>query len=121
MPISIYVPMDTLRDYVYVSDAAEMVVDSFTRAEASQEPTVTKIYASGRSVTIGGRSSARATPSSENAPNVVLASSPLASAQARDLRLRSIVWTDLDQRTHRPLPAGIASTLDSIRRNLAAR
>ena len=120
MPISIYVPMDTLRDYVYVSDAAEMVVDSFTRAEASQEPTVTKIYASGRSVTIGAILGACHTVFRKR-PNVVLASSPLASAQARDLRLRSIVWTDLDQRTHRPLPAGIASTLDSIRRNLAAR
>lgn len=117
MPISIYVSMDTLRDYVYVSDAAEMVVDSFTRAESSPTGVVTKIYASGRSVTIGAILGACHTVF-RTRPNVILASSPLASAQGRDLRLRSTVWTDLDQRTHRPLPAGIASTLDSIRRGL---
>ncbi|MCJ0904390.1 NAD(P)-dependent oxidoreductase [Rhodococcus sp. ARC_M6] len=118
MPISIYVPMDTLRDYVYVSDAAEMVVDSFKQAENSPVGVVTKIYASGRSVTIGAILGACHSVF-RTRPNVVLASSPLASAQARDLRLRSIVWTELDQRPHRPLPAGIASTLDSIRRGLA--
>ncbi|MFC4606080.1 NAD-dependent epimerase/dehydratase family protein [Rhodococcus kronopolitis] len=119
-PISIYVPMDTLRDYVYVTDAAGMVVDSFARAEREQSGVVTKIYASGRSVSIGAILGACHTVFRRR-PNVVLASSPLAAAQARDLRLRSVVWTDLDEREHRPLPAGIASTLDSIRRGMAAR
>ncbi|MGC0366964.1 UDP-glucose 4-epimerase [Rhodococcus sp. 27YEA15] len=120
MPISIYVPMDTLRDYIYISDAAEMVADSFVRAERAPSDVVTKIFASGRSVTIGAILGACHTVFRKR-PNVVLAASPLASAQARDLRLRSIVWTDLDRRTHRPLPAGISSTLDSIRHGLAVR
>ncbi|MEE2031159.1 NAD-dependent epimerase/dehydratase family protein [Rhodococcus chondri] len=114
-PVSIYVSMDTLRDYLYVSDAGEMVADALARADAEPGGVTTKIFASGRSVTIGAILGACRTVFRRR-PNVVLASSPLASVQGRDLRLRSRVWTDLDRRSHRPLPAGIAATLESTRR-----
>lgn len=116
-PVSIYVSMDTLRDYLYVTDAAEMVVDTLVRASFAPAGVTTKIYGSGHSVTIGAILGACRTVFSRK-PTVVLASSPLAAAQARDLRLRSVVWPEIDQRTHRPLPAGIASTLESIRHNV---
>ncbi|MFZ2178317.1 MAG: NAD-dependent epimerase/dehydratase family protein [Rhodococcus sp. (in: high G+C Gram-positive bacteria)] len=118
-PISIYVPMDTLRDYVYISDAAEMVADTLDRAYLRESRVATKIYASGHSVTIGAILGACRTVFRKK-PNVVLATSALASTQARDLRLRSVVWDDIDRRTHRTLPAGIASTLDAIRRDIAS-
>ena len=118
-PVSIYVPMDTLRDYVYVTDAAEMVADALSRP-ATGVAVTTKIFASGRSVTIGSILGACRSVFRKK-PNVVLATSPLAAGQARDLRLRSVVWTDLDHRTHLPLPAGIESTLGAIRRQLARR
>ena len=112
-PISIYVPMDTLRDYLYVTDAAEMVADAMNSAEDGRESTA-KIFASGRSVTIGAILGAcRAV--FRRRPNVVLASSKLASLQGRDLRLRSVVWPQIDHRTHRTLHAGIAATLESTR------
>lgn len=119
-PISIYVPMDTLRDYVYISDAAEMVADTLESADRRESAVTTKIYASGQSVTIGAILGACRTVFRKK-PNVVLGTSALAAGQARDLRLRSVVWTELDERTHRTLPAGIASTLDAVRRGMATR
>jgi UDP-glucose 4-epimerase len=117
-PVSIYVPMDTLRDYLYVSDAAEMVADALAVcAERRIAPTV-KIFASGEAVTIGSILGACRTVFRRR-PNVVLAASPLAAFQGRDLRLRSTVWPQIDRRTHRTLPAGIASTLFATRQALA--
>lgn len=117
-PVSIYVPMDTLRDYLFVSDAAEMVADTLElTAHRSGAPT-TKIYASGTAVTIGSILGACRTVFRRR-PNVVLAASPLAAFQGRDLRLRSTVMPEIDRRTHRTLPAGIASTLHATRQALA--
>ncbi|CAJ0557259.1 unnamed protein product, partial [Mesorhabditis spiculigera] len=91
MPISIYVPMDTLRDYVLrLRRGRNGGRQLHPERKRRSEPTVTKIYASGRSVTIGAILGACHTVFRKR-PNAVLASSPLASAQARDLRLRSIV------------------------------
>ncbi len=118
-PVSIYVPMDTLRDYLFVTDAAEMVADTLELSSRRSSPPTTKIYASGSAVTIGSILGACRTVFRRR-PNVVLAASPLAAFQGRDLRLRSTVLTDIDRRTHRTLPAGIASTLHATRQALAA-
>lgn len=117
-PVSIYVPMDTLRDYLFVSDAAEMVADTLDLMTSRSSVTTTKIYASGTAVTIGSILGACRTVFRRR-PNVVLAASPLAAFQGRDLRLRSTVLPEIDRRTHRTLPAGIASTLHATRQSLA--
>ncbi|SNT27849.1 UDP-glucose 4-epimerase [Rhodococcoides kyotonense] len=119
-PVSIYVPMDTLRDYLFVSDAAEMVADALALSKERQAPPTTKIFASGHAVTIGSILGACRTVFRRR-PNVVLAASPLAAFQGRDLRLRSTIWPEIDRRTHRTLPAGIASTLEATRRTLGVR
>ncbi|MGB3773471.1 MAG: NAD(P)-dependent oxidoreductase [Rhodococcus sp. (in: high G+C Gram-positive bacteria)] len=116
-PVSIYVPMDTLRDYLYVTDAAEMVCDSLDSAVRIRPDPTIKIYGSGNAVTIGAiLGSCRSV--FRRRPLVVQAASPMTSLQGRDLRLRSVVWPEIDRRTHRTLPAGIASTLQSIRLSL---
>lgn len=116
-PVSIFVPMDTLRDYLYVSDAAEMVADTLEMSAGQRMPPTIKIFASGEAVTIGSILGACRTVFRRR-PNVVLAASPLAAFQGRDLRLRSTVWPEIDRRTHRTLPAGIASTLFATRQAL---
>lgn len=116
-PVSIYVPMDTLRDYLFVTDAAEMVADTLELTARHRIPPTTKIYASGNAVTIGSILGACRTVFRRR-PNVVLAASPLAALQGRDLRLRSTVLPEIDRRTHRTLPAGIASTLLATRHAL---
>ncbi|UZJ24546.1 NAD(P)-dependent oxidoreductase [Rhodococcus antarcticus] len=116
-PVSIYVSLDTIRDYLFVTDAAAMVADTLDGAAARGERSTTKIYSAGRGTTIGAVL-AECRSVFRRRPRVVLAASELASAQARDLRLRSVVWTELDARPQTPLAVGIASTLDSTRRAL---
>lgn len=116
-PVSIYVSLDTIRDYLFISDAASMVADTLASPTAMHSTHTVKIYGSGRSVTIGAiLAECRAV--FRRRPQVVLATSNEAAAQARDLRLRSIVWPDLDHRTHAPLATGVATTLEATRRAL---
>lgn len=121
-PISIYVSLDTLRDYIYVDDCADLALDFLERAAArapGAEP-VTKILAAGTSVTIAELiGTLRAL--NKRKPQAILAASPLGKAQARDLRFRSVVWPDLDARTLTPLPVGIAATSEDIGMDLRRR
>jgi UDP-glucose 4-epimerase len=122
-PTSIYVSLDTLRDYIYVQDCAEMVVDGFERLERhrADEPeassVVTKIMASQRSVSVGAllMESRRVF---RRPLRILVASSPYSNAQVRDLRLRSVVWPELDRRNLTPLPAGISATVADLEQRM---
>lgn len=115
-PISIYVSMDTRRDYLYADDCARLIVDAGRRLAASGGFHV-KILASGRSVTVGdllgefrhvvGRK-----------PDIIMATSPYSALQSLDLRMRSTHWTDLDRQPTTNLADGMARTLHAIRRGL---
>lgn len=125
-PIGIYVSLDTLRDYIYVDDCADLVLDVVDRAAhlPPGSPAVTKILASQTSVNIAELiGTLRALH--KRPPQAILAASPLGARQARDLRFRSIVWPDLDQRALTPLPVGISTTSEdiglSLRRHGAGR
>jgi UDP-glucose 4-epimerase len=50
-PVRIFVPLDTMRDYIYSDDAAKSVVD-IVRADSGVEPLCTKIVASQTNTTI---------------------------------------------------------------------
>jgi UDP-glucose 4-epimerase len=122
-PVSIYVSLDTLRDYLFVDDCAAMVADSLDHvARPAQmfggEPTATvKIFASQQATTIAALLG-ECRRVFKRAPLVVLGSSPTARYQPRDLRLRSTVWTPLDQRSLTPLPAGIRATSTGLLRSM---
>ncbi|MGW6131533.1 NAD-dependent epimerase/dehydratase family protein [Cellulomonas sp. NPDC055163] len=120
-PIGVYVSLDTVRDYLYVDDAAAMVCDGLValRERTATGDVVTKILASQRSASIAAvlgefRRVAK------RRQLVRLAASPQASQQARDLRFRSVVWPDLDERALVPLPAGILATVTDIRMRIGA-
>ncbi|GAB3608533.1 hypothetical protein GCM10027414_06580 [Humibacter ginsengiterrae] len=122
-PASIFVPLDTLRDYIYVDDCADLILDtmSLTLNKASQSGAVsaTKVMATGHAASIAellGHFSRL----SHGHPNVMVGSSPVSAFQARDLRLRSEVWPALDQRQMTPLPVGIKATIDDILRMVQA-
>lgn len=119
-PVGIYVSLDTIRDYLFVDDCARMVLDGIDLlASKDAGPPVTKIFASQQGTTIAtllgysrqvlGRSVL-----------VTLGGSDLARQQARDLRFRSVVWTELDRRSLTTLPDGIHATSIDLRQNLAA-
>lgn len=112
-PVSVYVSLDTLRDYIFIDDAAALISDCLERLSASDVvpgQTVTKIIATQRADTIGALIGACKTVFKRR-PRIVLGASPYAKAQAHDLRLRSVVWTELDNRQFTPLPVGIDATV----------
>jgi len=113
VPVNIYVSLDTLRDYLYVDDAARLVVDLVEHVDDQAEPgaatAVVKILASGRSVSVAALLGEMNRIVKRRIP-VVLAASPHSRQQARDLRLRSCVLTELDARPTTSLTVGVAAT-----------
>lgn len=106
-PISVYVPLDTLRDYVYEDDCAA-VIDAATRRVATEprRTSVTKIVGTMRAVSIGALLSELSRLRRRRGP-IVLGGGD-ARGQALDLRVRSHVWTDLDGLVRTTLPEGLA-------------
>jgi UDP-glucose 4-epimerase len=127
-PASIFVPLDTVRDYIYVADCAALICDAVDRLRveaAAGDPQggdtlhITKILASGQAVTIGellGHFHALA----KARPHIMLGQSAASAYQAGDLRLRSTVWLELDSRPYTPLPVGIKATMQSVLHELVS-
>lgn len=122
-PIGLYVSLDTIRDYLFVDDCADMVCDALQRLAtlAPDEPRmpVVKIFAAQQSASIASiLGDCRRVFGNRILVN--LASSPLANQQARDLRFRSVVWPEIDRRSLTTLPHGVHATAEDLRRTLLA-
>jgi UDP-glucose 4-epimerase len=109
-PVSIFVPLDTIRDYIYVDDAAMAALNLADLALADRSPGArTAIIASGQPATVGqvihtmGQVARRRIP-------VAYGTHPSASAQALDLRLTPSAGVDCP--TH--LPAGMKAAYQDI-------
>jgi UDP-glucose 4-epimerase len=118
-PISLYVSLDTTRDYIFVDDCARMIVaalDDLTGLAELDNPVV-KILGSGVPATI-------ATLLGEyrrlfrRRPPVVLGDSPNHKYQVRDLRMRSTTWPHLNRIASTTLPAGIGATVADLSKQL---
>ena len=122
-PLSIYVSLDTLRDYLFAPDCAGLIVEGMARLRREQSATyplvVTKILASQRAITIGAVLAEMRRIFKRN-PRIVLGASSVSAMQARDLSLRSRVWPELDRRNLTPFPAGVAATAADLLRRLQA-
>ena len=120
-PVTIYVSLDTVRDYLYVDDCAELVLAALTRmrseAEHSGLRSQVKILASQRPVAIGALIGEFKRVLGQR-PKIIYSRSPLTALQAPDLRMRSVVWPELDQRPLTPLPVGIRATMEALRRRM---
>ncbi len=112
-PLSVYVPLDTMRDYLFVDDAAAMAVSGLD-AVTSRGARALKVLASEQSTTIGTvlGDLHRIT---RRRPPVVLGRSSQAQLQPRDLRLRSVAWPRTSSLARTPMVAGIAATLSAMR------
>jgi UDP-glucose 4-epimerase len=110
-PLQVYVPLDTTRDYLYVRDSAGRVVAATRRAASMPAGShVTKVIASQRATTVGAVIG-ELQRVLRRRPPIILGSSPIAGFQARDLRVLSTIWTDLDAAPTTPFPVGIHHTL----------
>lgn len=119
-PLSIYVPLDTLRDYLMVGDCADMVaagLDGVRDVVAGGDPVIIKILASGRGTSVGALI-AETTRVLRKRPRIELVSNANSALQARDLRLKSVRWPELDRYARTTLPAGIAATAEDIEHRL---
>lgn len=115
-PLPVWVSFDTIRDYLYVGDCAEMVVDALDglheHVRGAGSNAVVKILATGTGVTLSAvigetnrvfRRRARLRIPGAGTPG-----------QARDLRVRSVVWPELDKRTQTPFSVGVRRIADEI-------
>jgi len=113
-PVTIYVPVETVRDYVYVDDCALLLLDAVERLRGCEPGSVVvKILGSGRGTSIA-ELLGQFRRVEKRRPNVMLGYSAGAALQGLDVRARSVVWTDLDSRDLTPLAAGIGATMDDV-------
>lgn len=115
-PLSLYVPLDTMRDYLYVDDAGWMVVAGL-RAVAQRGGVHVKVMASGRSMTIS-EVVGEIRRVTRRRPPVVTQPSPNARYQVHDLRVRSVSWPDLDGEVRTTFGAGIGACLAAVNASL---
>ena len=111
-PINIFVPLDTIRDYIYVDDAARAIIQILTAESAFTDPVRTEIVASGSPTTIGQLIQTMILLTKKRVP-VALGSHPSAQSQALDLRL----VPSINVSAPTPLPVGMKSVhLDILAR-----
>ncbi len=117
-PIVLYVPLDTIRDYLFAKDAGALVADGLTRLRhETSQPVVTtavvKILASQQPTTVS-TVLAQLRWVTKRPVRVIIAESPNAVRQARDLRMTSSVWPELDWRPTTTLSEGMRWVLTDI-------
>jgi UDP-glucose 4-epimerase len=116
-PLSLYVPLDTMRDYIYTDDAAAMIVGGLNALAGAGGGVHLKLLVSGRSVTVN-EVVGEVRRVSRHRPPVVTQPSPIERFHKRDLRMRSIAWPDLDGYAVTPLGAGIGACLADVNASL---
>ncbi len=112
-PIQIYVPYDTIRDYIAVDDAASEIIRT-VRINDKTLRVLTKIVASEHPTTIAEIISVfkRIT---RRAPRVVTSASRLSKLYARRVQFRSIVLPEFGKLPQKSLAVGIAQLMTAER------
>ena len=112
---SIYVPFSTTRDYLYIDDAGAMVAGALELvAEQPAGTVVTKIFASQRGHSIAEVVSAVGAAFGEDLL-IERGQHDSAGLHGLDLRFRSTVLPELDDRSLMPFDEGVRRTVDSVR------
>ena len=119
-PLSIYVPLSTLRDYLYAPDCGRMVRAGLEGLEDAAPPgaSLVKVMASRRPISIGAvlgefRRTLR------RLPRMSLRSSPRSQHQVVDLRVRSVTTDTVDHCATTPFPTGLLATYSDLLRRFA--
>lgn len=106
LPVSLYVSLDTLRDYIYEDDCAQIICAGMARLGwVPVGETIVKIVGTMTAVSIGALLG-EATRLRRQRSRIILGQSRQ-GGQASDLRVRSVVWTDLDGMARTTLPEGL--------------
>lgn len=108
-PINIFVPLDTIRDYIFAADAAEVILGATETALGRVPSTTTEIIASGRGITVGQLIRTMNEIAKRRVP-VALGTHASGAAQAVDLR----VIPTLTPAAPTTLPSGVKATYQDI-------
>jgi UDP-glucose 4-epimerase len=108
-PIQIFVPYDTIRDYIAADDAAAAMIDAL-RMTAAQPGVITKIIASGQPATIAEIISIFKRIA-RRSPLVVTSASRLSGLYSRRVQYRSIAFPASARAQTKSLPIGIAQLM----------
>jgi UDP-glucose 4-epimerase len=117
-PLTLYVPLDTTRDYVFVDDCARMIVAALDDARLDAPGTTVRLIASGSSATVGQLLSVGRRVVKRHLP-IVTAPARAGAVQARDLRLRPLRPFPTELRSV-ALPTGLRRTFDDLVRQMQA-
>jgi UDP-glucose 4-epimerase len=112
-PISIYVSLDTLRDYLYAEDCGKLIGHCLERA-------ATQIDSGGRHIQVTKIMAAYATNSiatilgvfrdiAKKSPQIIVARQAMSNGQPRGSALKSVVWPEVTVGDPTPLATGIAN------------
>ena len=112
-PIQIYVPYDTIRDYIYVDDAAEMMIASLHYIHW-EIPVITKIIASERPATIAEIISIFKRIA-RRSPRIVTSASKLSRLYSHRVQFRSIVQSAQPIKSPKSLVHGVFQLLRAER------
>jgi UDP-glucose 4-epimerase len=109
VPVRIFVPLDTIRDYLFVEDGAERIVGGMRRLRREAPMSgryVTKIFGSGCETSIAGLIGVFRQIAKRHL-RLISSQSPVRSQQPAGLQFRSIVWPDDTSLPHTELLDGI--------------
>lgn len=110
VPVHIFVPLDTFRDYLFVEDAAKRITRSMARLEKEARAGaqhVLKIFAAESETTLSGLLGVFRRITRRDL-RVVSGYNPIRSEQPVRLQFRSSVWTDEPSLAHTDLLEGVS-------------
>lgn len=112
--LNVYVPLETMRDYLYVEDAATLTLATIRRATTSpnERPTV-RVLASQEPATVA-RLIDLITRQSHHRPLISIAVDANASFQVRDLRVRTRYSDEYSSFPRTSLPVGVAKVFRDV-------
>jgi UDP-glucose 4-epimerase len=114
-PIHIYVPLDTIRDYLYIDDGAQQVLSCLAAWAAGRPPhpasggAQVKLFAAERTTTVAQIVGAFRRIHFGRSPRVICTPTALAAQQPRRLQFRSTTEPELGSLYRTPLTIGICN------------
>jgi UDP-glucose 4-epimerase len=115
VPLNLFVPLSTVRDYIYVTDAAAAVHAWLSEAHRDGTPGArVRIIASGQATSVGQLVRTAQDVGHRRVP-IAMGSHPSAGRQAPDLRFIPSALPDSTTLPSTSLPVGMKSVFDDIR------
>lgn len=118
-PLNLFVPLSTVRDYIYVDDVAALIHGWIESTRGTSPGARTTILASGQGTSIGQLVRTAQDVGHRKVPTA-MGTHPSASRQAADLRFVPSLPAGLEMYTFTSIPIGMKHVFDDVLRRLEA-